>query len=78
MCSREGLLNLENEKYVVSLSLIWAELSFSSLLLFWSIRPQGMNSSRLSLGPIYLLPHTQRQICIKVQQPSWTSPFTLY
>ena len=32
MCSREGLLDLESEEYVVSLSLMWAGLSFSSLL----------------------------------------------
>ena len=44
MCSWEGLLDLENEDYVVSLSLIWAGLNFSSLLLLslsWSICPQG-------------------------------------
>ena len=27
MCSQEGLLDLENEKFVVSFSFIWAELS---------------------------------------------------
>ena len=31
-CSREGLLDLENEEHVVSLSFIWAELSSSLLL----------------------------------------------
>ena len=32
MCSREGLLDFENEEYVVSLSSIWAGLSSSLLL----------------------------------------------
>ena len=33
MCSREGLLDLKNEKYVVSLSFIWAGLSSRSCIL---------------------------------------------
>ena len=43
MCSQEGLFDLENEKYVVSLSLIWAGLS-SSLAL---VPPTG---DKLQLG----------------------------
>ena len=52
MCSWEGLLDLENEKYVVSLSLTWAGLSFSLLLLssHWSLST-GDKLQLLSLGP---------------------------
>ena len=59
MCSWEGLLDLKNEKYVVSLTLIWAGLSFSSLMLLsssWSICPQETNSAVQS-GALYLLPY---------------------
>ena len=54
MCSQGGLLDLKNEKYVVSLSLIWAGLSSSLLLplsLSWSICPQGTDSSCSAWGP---------------------------
>lgn len=59
-CSRvvwEVSLTSTIKKYVVSISFIWAWLSFSLLLplsLFWSIWPQGEGSSP---GLIYLLPH---------------------
>ena len=54
MHSWEGLLDLKNEKYVVSLSLIWAGLSsslFLPLSLSWSICPQGTDFSCLAWGP---------------------------
>ena len=54
MWGREGLLDLEKEDYVVCLSLIWAVLSFFSLLLLsssWTICPQGTNSSCSAWGP---------------------------
>ena len=53
-CSRGGLLDLKNKKYVVSLSLIQAGLSSSLLLLLsssWSVCPQGTDSSCSAWGP---------------------------
>ena len=49
-----------------SLSLIWAGLSFSSLLLFWSICPQGMNSSCSAWGPSISCLRTSGQTWIQV------------
>ena len=49
LCNQEGLLELESEKYVVSLYLTWAGLSSFSFLPLspsWSICPQGTDSSR--------------------------------
>ena len=48
LCSQQGLLDFEEEKHEVSLSLIWAGLSFSSS---WSICPHGKNSSCSAWGP---------------------------
>ena len=48
MCIREGLLDLEEEKYVASC------LSSSSSFASWSVLTQGTNLLLLSLGPIYL------------------------
>ena len=52
MCSREGLLDLTNEKYVVSY-LGRAQLLLLFILEFLS---SGDKLQLLSLGPIYLLP----------------------
>ena len=41
MYSWEVLLDLKNEKYVVSMFYVGRAQLFSSLLLFWSICPQG-------------------------------------
>ena len=54
MCSRGGLLDLKNEKYVVSLSFIQAGLNSYLLLpssLSWSVCPQGTDSSCSAWGP---------------------------
>ena len=54
ICTWKGLLDLENKAYVVSLSFIWAGLSFSSLQLLsssWSICPEGTSSSCSVSGP---------------------------
>ena len=53
MRSWEGLLDLENRKYVVSLSFVGAGLSSSFTLEYLST---GGKLQLLSLGPIYLLP----------------------
>lgn len=67
MCIREGLLDLEEEKYVASC------LSSSSSFASWSVRPQGTNWLLLSLGPIYLLPRhgTQFRICCHGECPKF-------
>ena len=46
------------------LSLFWAGLSFSSLLLFWSICPQGMNFSCSAWGPFIscLTPNCSKEL----------------
>ena len=51
MYSREGLLDLKNEKYVVSIFYLSGAQPPLSLLLFWSICPQGTNSSYSAWGP---------------------------
>ena len=55
MYSQEGLPDLRNEKYLASLSSIWAGLHSSLLVIIFILGtcPQGTN---FSLGPIYLLP----------------------
>ena len=45
MCCQEGLLDFENEEYVVSYLLLgWGSAS-SIILLLWSFCPQGRNCS---------------------------------
>ena len=54
MCCWGGLLDLKNEKYVVSLSFIQAGLSCSLILplsLSWSTFPQGTDSGCSACGP---------------------------
>ena len=53
MCSQEGLLDLENEEYMVSY------LGRAQLLLLFILEYlfTGDRLQLLSLGPIYLLPH---------------------
>ena len=56
MYSQEGLLDLEDEKYVVSLSLIWAGLSSSLTPAILEYLSTGDRLQWLSLRPMYLLP----------------------
>ena len=59
-CSQGGLLDFKVEEYVVFYLLSGQDSAPLSLLLFWSICPQGIDS----LGPIYLLPpsHSARKV----------------
>ena len=59
MCSWEGLLDLKNEKHVVSLSFLSGQGSApprSCYYLILECLPTGDRLQLLSLGPIYLLP----------------------
>ena len=59
MCIQGGLLDFENEEYVVSLSLIWAGLSFSLVPAILESLSAGYELQLLSLEPIFLLPHLE-------------------
>ena len=74
MCSLGNLLDLKNEKHVVSLFFIRAGLSSSLLLplsLSWSICPQGMDSSCSAWGPS-LLPQVKQEGLSCAEQPTLT------
>ena len=62
--SWQGLLDVENEEYVVSLFFAWAGLSsFLPLLLYFVLEYMftGDKVQLLCLGPIYLLPQEHEQ-----------------
>ena len=51
LCRWEGIHDFKNEEYVVFYLLSGHGLAFLSLLLFWSICPQGRNSSSSNWVP---------------------------
>ena len=68
MCSRGGLLDFENEEYVVFCLLSGQGPASSVILLLWSFCYYGVSAimeflstgdelQLFGLGPIYLLPH---------------------
>ena len=64
LSSRQGLLDFENEKYVVSyVGRAQPPLSIVQLFSSWSIGPQGMNSSCSSWGA-YLSPDSIVSYCL--------------
>ena len=67
MCSREGLLDLENEKHVVSY------LGRAQLLLLFILEylPTGDKLQLFHLGPIYLLPQLLVEAGMKAEPASW-------
>ena len=66
MCSREGLLDFENEAYVVFYLLSGRGPASSIVLLLWSFCPQGRKCSAwgpsVSCLSMKLRPH--RQLCV--------------
>ena len=59
LCGREGLLDLESEECVVSLSLIWAAPLLLAVIFVLEYLSTGDKLQLLSLGPISLLPQVQ-------------------